>query len=166
MARICRDEAAKLIEKHGYGRRKPDLAVLNCEIDPSLENFQTACGHVASEGWWELMPRLETLVAKRPGGWLGGVRGQWEKVLKPLQKAEKAYHRERDAYLKKVEKEAPVVEPEDDEIDADEFLAQLPAEIIQLITTQTGAPADWKQWPEELKAAVVQAIMESQQEGE
>ena len=51
-------------------------------------------------------------------------------------------------------------------VDADALLAQLPAEIIQQIATQTGAPADWKQWPEELKAAVVQAILKSQQEGE
>jgi hypothetical protein len=33
-------------------------------------------------------------------------------------------------------------------VDADALLAQL--------------PADWKQWPEELKAAVVQAILEAQ----
>jgi len=83
-------------------RPKPDLALLNCEIDPSLENFQTACGHVGGEGRWELMPRLEALVAKQPkGAWLGGgVRGKWDAVLAPLRKAEKAYHAERDACFK------------------------------------------------------------------
>jgi hypothetical protein len=35
-------------------------------------------------------------------------------------------------------------------------------EIIQQIVAQTGAPADWRQWPPELKAAVVKAIGESQ----
>jgi len=103
LARLCRDEAAEMIKKHGFGRRKPDLAVLNCEIDPSLENFQTACGHVGTEGWWELLPRLAALVAKQPkgSGWFDpGERGKWDAVLAPLRKAEKAYQAERDAYLK------------------------------------------------------------------
>jgi hypothetical protein len=36
-------------------------------------------------------------------------------------------------------------------VDADALLAQL--------------PADWTQWPDELKAAVVQAVLKSQQGG-
>jgi hypothetical protein len=103
LARHYRDEAAKLIRKHGYGRREPDLAVLNCEIDPSLENFQTACTKVSTEGWWHLRPRLEALANARPKGRFGfgpGERGQWLGLLEPLRKAERAYHAERDAYLK------------------------------------------------------------------
>lgn len=174
-ARKYRDEAAKLIETHGYGRRKPDLAVLDCEIDPSLETFQTACGHVQSEGWWELLPRLEALVANQPkGGWFGGgERKKWDALLEPLRKAEKAYQAERDGYLREVENEAAAkAKPKASAAGggvpgelADQLLAQLPQEVIQQIATQTGAPADWKQWPDELKAAVVQAVLKSQQGG-
>jgi tetratricopeptide (TPR) repeat protein len=159
-ARRCWKEAKRLIEKHGYGRRKPDLAVLDCEIDPSLEAFQTACGHVGAEGWWEHMPRLEALVAKQPTGvrWFGGgERKKWDGVLEPLRKAEKAYQAERDAYLKKVEKER--------QQEFTQVLSTLPQETIQQIATQTGAPADWTQWPDALKAAVVQAVLKSRPGG-
>jgi hypothetical protein len=103
-AKEYRDQAAELIRKHGYGRREPDLAVLNCEIDPCLENFQTACAKVVAEGWWHLMPRLEALAAAQRKGFLGtGPRKHWNDLLEPLREAEKAYHAERDAYLRKVE---------------------------------------------------------------
>lgn len=90
----------------GPCRREPDLAVLNCEIDPSLENFQTACAKVGAEGWWHLLPRLEALANARPkGGFFGGgERGKWLGILEPLRKAERAYNEERDAYLRTVEK--------------------------------------------------------------
>lgn len=104
-AKEFRDQAAELIRKHGYGRRVPDLAVLDCELDPCLENFQTACAKVGEEGWWHLMPRLEALVESQPTGLfgLGGPRKHWHHLLEPLRRAEKAYHAERDAYLRKVE---------------------------------------------------------------
>ena len=43
------------------------MAVLNCEIDPCLETFQTACTKVGTEGWWHLMPRLEALANAESG---------------------------------------------------------------------------------------------------
>jgi hypothetical protein len=114
------------------------------------------------------MPRLEALVAARPKGLFGpGERGKWDAILAPLRKAEKAYQAERDAYLsQQLAVDSRQQDDEAEEVDADALLAQLPAEIIQQIATQTGAPADWTQWPEEFKAAVVQAILKSQQEGE
>lgn len=45
---------------------------------------------------------------------------------------------------------------------ADNLLAQLPQELMQQLAKQTGAPADWRQWPNPLKAQVVKAIMEAQ----
>ena len=80
-----RDEAAALIAKHHYGRREPDLAVLG------------------AEGWWHLMPRLESLVSAQPkGSWFrADPRKPWDKLLAPLQAAGNAYHEERDAYLRK-----------------------------------------------------------------
>lgn len=161
-AKAFRGQAAELIRKHGYGRRVPDLAVLDCELDPCLENFQTACAKVGEEGWWELLPRLEALAAARPeGGWFKkGDRCQWERILAPLRKGEREYQRERDAYLSN-QSSAGSIQPEEG-ADGDGLLAQLPAELIQQIATQTGAPADWRQWPPELNAAVVEAIRKSQ----
>lgn len=161
-AKRFRDLAAELIRKHGYGRRVPDLAVLDCELDPCLENFQTACAKVGEEGWWHLMTRLEALAATQPNGFLGtGPRKHWHRLLTPLRQAEQAYHRERDKYLKGQESSGD----RGQETGADALLAQLPQEVIQQIADQTGAPADWRQWPEELKAQVVKAIRESQESG-
>ena len=82
----------------------PDLAVLDGEIDPCLETFQTACAKVGGEGWWHLMPRLQALAESRHKRLFGpGERGKWLGLLEPLRKAEWAYHAERDAYLRKVE---------------------------------------------------------------
>jgi len=107
---------------------------------------------------WDL-PRLEALVAKQPSGILGsGPRKKWDNLLRPLRRAEHAYHTEWDAYLWKVEEEANQ--------QTEALLSKLPKETIQQIAKQTGAPADWRQWSAELKAAVVQAILKSQKGGE
>lgn len=66
-----------------------------------------------------------------------------------MREAEAAYHAEREEYL--------AVEAE---VDEDALLNELPAEILQQIAQQTGAPADWRQWPEELKAAVVRLMQQ------
>ncbi len=105
------ESAKQLIDQHGYERRRPDLAVLQCEIDPSLDNFQIACRHV-SEGWWHLISRLEALAVQIDGppkkGFLGfgKKKGAAEALLEPLRAAEAAYHEERDAYLAEVERKA------------------------------------------------------------
>ena len=81
-------------------------------------------------------------------------------LLPDLREAEAAYHAEREEYLS--QQLAVGSRQEEEAVDADALIAQLPAEIIQQIVNQTGAPADWRQWPEELKVAVVQAIQEAQ----
>ncbi len=95
-----------MIRKHGYGRREQDLAVLDCELDPCLENFQTACAKVGVNeegegGWWHLLPRLEALAVRIDQEASGFFRKSHaaDKLLEPLRQAEKAYHAERDAYL-------------------------------------------------------------------
>ncbi|MEO0447962.1 MAG: hypothetical protein AAF191_17980, partial [Verrucomicrobiota bacterium] len=103
--------AQALIKKHGYRRLLPDLAVLQCEMDPSLEKFQTACAQVGEEGWWHLMGRLEALAtamdaaAPKTGLLRNKKSNVAEQLLVPLRKKEAAYHAERDAYLAEVEKE-------------------------------------------------------------
>ncbi len=85
-AKRFRDEAAALIAKHHYGRREPDLAVLDAEISPTLDTFRTACAQVGAEGWWHLMPRLESLVAAQPkGSWFRPDRHKpWDQLLAPF----------------------------------------------------------------------------------
>jgi len=87
-----RDEAARLIRKHHYGRREPDLAVLDAEIAPNPETFRTACDLVGAEGWWHLLPRLEAIAQPLPGP-------DPQSRVTALRQAETAYNQERDAYL-------------------------------------------------------------------
>ena len=114
-AMVAREEAAKLIADHHYGRREPDLAVLDAEIcqaggfglealgEKTAENealeraFVLACDQVA-HGWWHLIPRLEVLAGQLEGG---------PELLQPILDAEAGYHAERDAYL--AEQAAPDV---------------------------------------------------------
>jgi hypothetical protein len=101
-AKRFRDEAAPLITKHHYGQREPDLAVLDAEISPTLDTFRTASAQVGAEGWWHLMPRLESLVAAQPkDSWFRADPRARDQLLAPLRAAEKRYHEERDAYLRK-----------------------------------------------------------------
>lgn len=83
-----RNDAATLIQRHSYGRRDPDLAVLSAEMARTLETFETACAWVGGEGWWHLLPRLELLAGELPGA---------PAMLAPLQQAEAAYQAGRDA---------------------------------------------------------------------
>ena len=48
------------------------------------------------------MPRLESVVAAQPkGSWFRTDRHKpWDQLLAPLRAGEKAYHEERDAYLR------------------------------------------------------------------
>jgi hypothetical protein len=87
-----RDEAARLIRKHHYGRREPDLAVLDAEIAPNPETFRTACDLVGTEGWWHLLPRLEAIAQTLPGP-------VSQSQVTALREAEAEYNQERDAYL-------------------------------------------------------------------
>ncbi len=105
-ARRYRDAAAALIDAHGYGRAKPELAVLDAEIacaenavgrEAALAAAMTAIrgepyrdertGITIDGGWWGLFPRLEALL---PDGHPG---------LASLRAARDAYNAERDAYL-------------------------------------------------------------------
>ena len=88
-ARAKRDEAATLISRHGYGLRKPDLALLNAELGEP-DSLRPAIAAVEAEGWWALLPRLEALLAGRP---------EFTNDLHRLHAARKEYDRERDEYL-------------------------------------------------------------------
>jgi len=152
VVRHHRDEAARLIREHLYGRREPDLAVLDAEINPTPQSFAAACQAV-SAGWWHLIPRLEAIA--------GRMKEQADPTLLPaLREAEAAYHAEREEYLS--QQLAVGSRQQERPTDADALIAQLPAEIIQQIAQQTGAPADWHQWSEEFKMRVVKAIHEAQ----
>ncbi len=175
------EKAKGLIDQHRYERRRADLAVLQCEIEPSLDNLQIACAQVREEGWWHLMSRLEALAEAQP---------RLERLLAPLRKEEQAYHSERDEYIKSVEKNADrLPAPDIDQrslsqdllemlpqegaqqisghktggVTVDQLLAQLPQQVIQQIADQAGAPTDWHQWSAELKNQAAKAVVESQQ---
>ena len=64
-AREKRDQAATLISRHGYGMRKPDLALLNAELGEP-DSIRPAIAAVEAEGWWALLPRLEALLKDHP----------------------------------------------------------------------------------------------------
>jgi TIR domain len=105
-ARHSRDAATALIEKHGYGRAAPELAVLGAEI-ACVENAPNRGAAIAAAftairgesyhdertgitidgGWWGLLPRLEALLPA----------GHSERAS--LRAARDAYNAERDAYL-------------------------------------------------------------------
>ncbi len=105
-ARTCRDQAAALIERHGYGRGAVELAVLSAEIacadkaagrDSALATAIEAVrgepyrdertGIAIDGGWWGLLPRLEVLLPVMAPG-LAGLRA-----------ARDTYNAERDVYL-------------------------------------------------------------------
>ncbi len=160
-AKDCRDRAAELIEKHGYGRREPDLAVLDAELDPSLDRLKPAIATAMDGKWWHLVERLEALARQIDGppkkkGWFGGAKpGAAEALLEPLREAEAAYHAERDAYLAEV----PRIEREGEEL----VLQGLSEEVIQNIANHFKVPADISQWPAEVRGQVVEAVREAQQ---
>lgn len=83
-----RNQAAALIAKHHYGRRAPDLAVLDCEMSPAPETLEAACAQTGAEGWWHLLPRLEARAGQIPGA---------EQFLAPLRQGMAAYQALRDA---------------------------------------------------------------------
>lgn len=121
-----RDRAAALIEKHGYGRAVPELAVLDAEIAcaanaPAREAAIAAAltaiagepyhdartGRTISGGWFGLLPRLEAIL---PAGHPG---------LAQLQAARDAYNAERDDYLRStLAKDVEGYDPADDPIAA------------------------------------------------
>lgn len=74
---------------------------------------------------------------------------------------EKAYHEERDAYLKEQETQ-PAASGGGGSVPAellDGLLAQLPSEVVQQIAQQTGLPADTTQWPPEIKQQIADLMM-------
>ncbi len=131
-ARPYRDRAAALIEKHGYGRAVPELAVLDAEIAcaanaPAREAALAAAlaavagepyhdartGRTISGGWFGLLPRLEAIL---PAGHAG---------LAQLQAARDAYNAERDDYLRStLDKDVAGYDPARDPIAA--YLASGP----------------------------------------
>lgn len=115
--------AFELIEKHSYGRAKPELAVLDAEIAcaenaPNREAAITAAitavrgepyrdertGITIDGGWWGLLPRLEALLPAD------------HTELVNLRDARDAYNAERDACLAR--EDAEVWEVEDHAIAA------------------------------------------------
>lgn len=114
-AMSCRDQAAVLIERHGYRRAIPELNLLVAEIaaatkapmlEPALERAIAAVlGGAATEaiqatadryapgadeidgGWWGLWPRLDAIL---PAG---------HEARRKLEAARQAYNAERDRYL-------------------------------------------------------------------
>lgn len=168
-AQAASESAKQLIDKHGYERRRPDLAVLQCEIDPSLENFQTAFTHV-QEGWWHLISRLEALAVQIDGppkkGLLGfgKKKGAAEALLEPLRRAELKYHRERDAYLAEVEKELEaekVAKQKKRDAEIAEAFAHFGEEKIANIAQKHDLPADWSEWPDNAKDQILEAFQKS-----
>lgn len=83
-----RNKAAALIAKHRYGRREADLAVLDAEMSPSAETLEVACARIGPEGWWQLLPRLETIASQIPGS---------EPLVAPLRQGMADYQAEREA---------------------------------------------------------------------
>ena len=105
-ARTCRDQAAALIERHGYGCGAVELALLDAEIACSEkaedrgaaiaaaiqairgEPYRDERTGVAIDGgWWGLLPRLEALLSAD------------DPSLAELRLARDKYNDERDAYL-------------------------------------------------------------------
>src|SRR5262249_23707254 len=103
-AHTYRNYAAGLVQKYGYGRAVPDLAILDAEI-ACAENSRKSevalaaaiaeirgysdnrTGVTMDGGWWSLLPRIETLLdADHPD-------------LARLRAACAAYNVERNAYL-------------------------------------------------------------------
>jgi hypothetical protein len=125
-AKAKRDAASELIEKHGYGKTKPELAVLNAEI-ACAENAANRDAAIAAAiaairgesyddersgitidgGWWGLLPRLELLLSA------GDPR------IADLHAVRDAYNAERDAYLRStLVRDAEDYDPADDPITA------------------------------------------------
>ena len=104
-AEAFRDQAADLIDKHGYGGARPELAVLSAEIEPTEQNIADAARAIRGDalipqdeangfgdGWWGLMPRFRALVEHRP---------EFASTLSQLEAACDAYNAARDAWLER-----------------------------------------------------------------
>ena len=161
-ATIHRDAAAELIARHHYGRREPDLAVLDAEITPGADTFAAACERV-SEGWWHLLDRLEQLAQDHADQIPDATE-----MLAPLLEAEKEYHAERDAYLQEQQaatasSAAGGADNPLGELMTEVVLDGLPDEVLQQIADQAGQPANWRQWPAELQQHVVRLVVQSRE---
>lgn len=166
-ALIKRDEAAELISRHGYGRRKPDLAVLDAEMASAeaSEAELTAALHAAivaieDQGWWGLIPRLEAFLSDRPA---------FAADFQRLHLAREAYNQERDAYLAAEAQREELSSPS-----SDGTAPVLPDELVNQIWSmpqtqafakqgmaQHNIPGEPGDLPMEIRRAIIQAILES-----
>ncbi|MGO9487137.1 MAG: TIR domain-containing protein [Rhodomicrobium sp.] len=169
-ARTYRDQAATLIEKHGYGRAAAELAVLDAEIAcaDKAEDREAAIaaafeavrgepyrdgrtGMAIDGGWWGLLPRLEALLpADAP-------------ELVSLRAAHGAYNDERDTYLA-AQEENPGEEEDSEPPDPGELVEHILADqdaraTIELVLEQKGIeePLDVMK-PEERRDAIAEAM--------
>ena len=143
-ARTYRDQAAALIEKHGYGRAAPELAVLDAEIAwaDNAEGLEAAIaaaikairgepyrdertGITIDGGWWGLLPRLEAL---HPVD---------ELDLAKLRVARDNYNDERDAFLA-TQEDPPAG-------DANGEVAEVPTGLVEHILADQDARATVEQ---------------------
>ncbi len=167
-ARTCRDQAAALIERHGYGRGAVELAVLSAEI--AFADKAAGCaaalaaaieavrgepyrdertGIAIDGGWWGLLPRLEVLLPVMAPE-LAGLRA-----------ARDAYNAERDVYL------AAQHRPAEEERAAPAMPAELAGHIlaggdaratVEQVPTQKGIGELDSMKPEEQHDAIREAV--------
>ncbi len=143
-ARTYRDQAAALIEKHGYGRGAPELAVLDAEIawaddaEGCVAVTAAAMKAIRGEpygdertgvtidgGWWGLLPRLEALLPSD------------DPELARLRLTRDNYYDERDAYLAAQEAKPSVEEVSE--------APGVPGELVQHILADQDARATVEQ---------------------
>lgn len=173
-AKRYRDQAAALIDKHGYGRRKPDLAVLDLEIGlattESTENTEIMIRNAldaVAEGWWFLIPRLEAVRDRMQDP---GLRAQLDQGLARILDLEQAYHEERDAYLKAQEAQpAPSRKPGGaqsggeipDAVVEQIFAAPEAQPMLQEVMQDNNLPGSPADLPMQVKRAVIEGLIKA-----
>jgi tetratricopeptide (TPR) repeat protein len=169
-ARTHRDQAAALIEKHGYGRGAPELAVLDAEIAWADDAEDCAAvtaaamktirgepyrdertGVTIDGGWWGLLPRLEALLPPD------------DPELARLRLTRDNYYDERDAYLAAQEQKPPVEEVSEAPSVPGELVEHILADqdaraTVEQVLTQKGIGELVGMEPEEQHDAIREAV--------
>ncbi len=169
-ARTYRDQAAALVEKHGYGRGAPELAVLDAEIawaddaEGCVAVIAAAMKAIRGEpyrdertgiaidgGWWGLLPRLEALLPSD------------DPELARLRLTRDNYYDERDAYLAAQEEKPSVEEVGETPGVPGELVEHILADrdaraTVKQVLTQKGAGELERMKPEEQHDAIREAV--------